>query len=67
MSERTSTHLALAISLLAVLVAVFGDLRQNDEEVLERIAKLEARVDALHEACCSEVKYAGKEIQNRSY
>jgi len=55
MSERTSTHLALAISLLAVMVAVFGDLRQNDEEVLERIAKLEARVDSVHEICCSEV------------
>jgi hypothetical protein len=67
MSERTSTHLALAISLIAVMAAVFGDLRRNDEEVLERVAKLEARVDALHEACCSEVKYADKEMQNRSH
>ena len=61
MSEKTSTHLALAISLLAVLVAVFGDLRQDDKDVLERVARLEVKVDFVHETCCSEVKYAGTE------
>ena len=66
MSERTSTHLALAISLLAVMVAVFGDLRKNDEEVLERVARLEARVDSVHEACCSEMNKGGSD-DKRSY
>jgi hypothetical protein len=61
MSERTSTHLALAVSLLAVLVAVFGDLRRDDKDVLERVARLEVKVDFVHETCCSEVAYAGEE------
>ena len=59
MSEKTSTHLALAVSLLAVLVAVFGDLRKDDKQTLERVARLEARIEALHEACCSELKTNG--------
>ena len=57
MSEKAGTHLALVVSVLAILVAIFAEFRGNDRQTLERLARLEAKVEALHETCCGELNY----------
>jgi len=66
MQQESSNHLAMIISILAVLVAVFGTMRQHDRDSLERISKLEAKVESLHEVCCSEIggNYASSKMQS---
>ena len=65
MSEKAGTHLALVVSVLAILVAIFAEFRGNDRQTLERLARLEAKVEALHETCCGELNYAGKEMRGK--
>ena len=65
MSERSSTHLALVVSVLAILVAIFAEFRGHDQMTAERLARLETRVDALHESCCEELNYAGPKSEER--
>ena len=46
-------HFAAIAAVLAVLVTVFGQLRDKDGDLVERVSRLEARVDAIHEYCCT--------------
>ena len=46
-------HFAALAAVLAVLVTVFGQLRDKDGDLVERVSRLEARVDSIHEYCCN--------------
>ena len=48
-------HWVAIIAGIGIFVTLFGTIRQSNKDLTERVAGLEAKLEAMHEVCCSEI------------